>query len=71
MEVLQGKVFSLFLFTIYTGGFWHNTDYCHLQKFSNDLANIGYVSEGNDLEYRQIIQNFMGWCEINHLRINT
>ncbi|TWW77898.1 cGMP-dependent protein kinase 2 [Takifugu flavidus] len=67
----QGTVLSPFLFTLYTSDFSHNSDSCHLQKFSNDTAIVGRVSEGNELEYREVITNFVAWCELNHLRINT
>ncbi|TWW54042.1 hypothetical protein D4764_0214270, partial [Takifugu flavidus] len=68
---LQGTVLSPFLFTLYTSDFSHNSDSCHLQKFSDDTAIVGRVSEGNELEYREVISNFVAWCELNHLRINT
>ncbi|TWW71656.1 hypothetical protein D4764_16G0001530 [Takifugu flavidus] len=34
-------------------------------------AIVGRVSEGNELEYRKVIANFVAWCGLNHLRINT
>ncbi|TWW61172.1 putative RNA-directed DNA polymerase from transposon BS [Takifugu flavidus] len=67
----QGTVLSPFLFTLYTSDFSHNSDSCHLQKFSDHTAIIGRVSEGNELEYREVITNVVAWCELNHLRINT
>ncbi|TWW56167.1 putative RNA-directed DNA polymerase from transposon BS [Takifugu flavidus] len=67
----QGTVLSPFLFTLYTSDFSHNSDSCHLQKFSDDTAIVGRVSEGNELEYREVITNFVAWCELNHLRINA
>ncbi|TWW80679.1 putative RNA-directed DNA polymerase from transposon BS [Takifugu flavidus] len=67
----QGTVLSPFLFTLYTSDFSHNSDSCHLQKFSEDTAIVGRVSEGNELEYREVIINFVAWCELNHLRINA
>ncbi|XP_056908721.1 uncharacterized protein LOC130536643 [Takifugu flavidus] len=67
----QGTVLSPFLFTLYTSDFSHNSDSCHLQKFSDDTAIAGRVSEGNELEYREVITNFVAWCELNHLRINA
>ncbi|TWW77552.1 hypothetical protein D4764_12G0009420 [Takifugu flavidus] len=42
-----------------------------MQKFSDDTAIVGRVSEGNELEYREVITNFVAWCELNHLRINA
>ncbi|TWW56850.1 hypothetical protein D4764_08G0008370 [Takifugu flavidus] len=71
MGALQGTVLSPFLFTLYSSDFSHNSDSCHLQKFSDDTAIVGRVSEGNELEYREVITNFVAWCELNHLRINT
>ncbi|KAI3370375.1 hypothetical protein L3Q82_024464, partial [Scortum barcoo] len=44
---------------------------CHLQKFSDDTAIVGCVSEGNDCEYRKVIMDFVDWCELNHLQVNA
>ncbi|XP_077477079.1 paraspeckle component 1-like isoform X2 [Stigmatopora argus] len=44
---------------------------CHLQKFSDDTAIVGRVTDGNDLEYRGVITAFVDWCRQNHLYINT
>ncbi|TWW55087.1 hypothetical protein D4764_09G0001360 [Takifugu flavidus] len=54
---------------------------CHLAAWTTDyLTNrphlqhggtTGRVSEGNKLEYREVITNFVAWCELNQLRINT
>ncbi len=51
----QGTVLSPFLFTLYTSDFKHNTTHCHIQKFSDDTAIVGCVSEGNELEYRHLL----------------
>ncbi|KAI3376785.1 hypothetical protein L3Q82_000393 [Scortum barcoo] len=67
----QGTVLSPFLFTLYTSDFTYSTDSCHLQKFSNDTAIVGCVSEGNDCEYRKVIMDFVDWCELNHLQVNA
>ncbi|TKS65807.1 putative RNA-directed DNA polymerase from transposon BS [Collichthys lucidus] len=67
----QGTVLSPFLFTLYTSDFTHNTAHCHIQKFSDDTAVVGRVSEGDDLEYRTIIRDFVSWCELNQLQLNT
>ncbi|KAI3376306.1 hypothetical protein L3Q82_016414, partial [Scortum barcoo] len=50
------------------GGLQHS---CHLQKFSDDTAIVGCVSEGNDCEYRKVIMDFVDWCELNHLQVNA
>ncbi|KAK0154710.1 RNA-directed DNA polymerase from mobile element jockey [Merluccius polli] len=65
------QVLSPFLFTLYTSDFTHNTTHCHIQKFSDDTAIVGCVSEGNDLEYRTVIRDFVSWSELNQLQLNT
>ncbi|KAI3358072.1 hypothetical protein L3Q82_003084 [Scortum barcoo] len=67
----QGTVLSPFLFTLYTSDFTYSTDSCHLQKFSDDTAIVGCVSEGNDCEYRKVIMDFVDWCELKHLQVNA
>ena len=67
----QGTVLSPFLFTLYTSDFTHNSTLCHLQKFSDDTAIVGRVSEGNEMEYRGVITDFVDWCQQNHLILNT
>lgn len=37
---------------------------------SDDAAIAGCISQGNDLEYRKVITNFVDWCELNHLQIS-
>ncbi|KAI3369510.1 hypothetical protein L3Q82_007492 [Scortum barcoo] len=58
---------------MYTSDFTYSTDSCHLQKFSDDTAIVGCVSEGNDCEteYRKVIMDFVDWCELNHLQVNA
>lgn len=48
--------------------FEYNSDPYHIQKFSDDTAIIGCISDGNDQEY---INDFVGWCETNVLQINA
>ncbi|KAK3572744.1 hypothetical protein QTP86_007050 [Hemibagrus guttatus] len=44
---------------------------CHLQKFSDDSANVGLVTDDSDREYRDLIQDFVDWCQWNCLQINA
>ena len=67
----QGTVLAPFLFTLYTSDFIYNSDGVHLQKFSDDTAIVGCVSEDNDLEYRSVIMDFVRWCGLNFLQINA
>ncbi|KAK3539680.1 hypothetical protein QTP70_011539 [Hemibagrus guttatus] len=57
----QGTVLSLLLFTLYTSDFSYNTNTCHLQKFSDDSAVVGCVSDGNEQEYKDVIKDFVDW----------
>ncbi|TKS64909.1 RNA-directed DNA polymerase from mobile element jockey [Collichthys lucidus] len=35
------------------------------------LCSTGAPQEGDDLEYRTIIRDFVSWCELNQLQLNT
>ncbi|KAI3361240.1 hypothetical protein L3Q82_013435 [Scortum barcoo] len=67
----QGTVLAPFLFTLYTADFLYNTPSCHLQKFSDDSAVVGLITDGDDREYRGLIQDFADWCLRNNLQINA
>ncbi|KAK7895274.1 hypothetical protein WMY93_020599 [Mugilogobius chulae] len=67
----QGTVLAPFLFTLYTADFRHNTDSCVLQKFSDDSAIIGLITDDDDAEYRGLTQDFVDWCQQNHLLLNA
>ncbi|KAI3355495.1 hypothetical protein L3Q82_018337 [Scortum barcoo] len=56
---------------LYTADFSYNTPSCHLQKFSDDSAVVGLITDGDDREYRGLIQDFADWCLRNNLQINT
>ncbi|XP_053709182.1 mucin-5B-like [Synchiropus splendidus] len=67
----QGTVLSPVLFTLYTSDFQSNTELCHVQKFADDTAIVGCIRSGQEDEYRKLIQDFVTWCDSNHLRLNT
>ena len=67
----QGTVLSPFLFSLYTSDFRYNSDHCHIQRFSDNTAIIGCVSDGNNQEYRGPISDFVDWSETNALQINA
>ena len=69
--VPQGTVLASFLFTFYTADFSYNSPTCHLQKFSDDSAIIGLITDGDDREYRELTHNFVDWCQQNRLQINA
>merc|ERR1712035_43413 len=66
----QGTVLSPFLFTLYTSDFQYNSESCHLQKYSDDSAIVGCISDGQEAEYRELIGQFVKWCSNNHLILN-
>ena len=67
----QGTVLSPVLFTLYTSDFQYNSESCHVQKFADDTPIVGCVRNGQEEEYRKLIQDFVEWCNSNHLRLNT
>ncbi|KAI3359074.1 hypothetical protein L3Q82_002565 [Scortum barcoo] len=70
-ELRRELCFSPFLFTLYTTDFQYNSESCHLQKFSDDSAVVGCIREGEEGEYRTLVDNFVEWSEQNHLRLNV
>ncbi|KAI3351332.1 hypothetical protein L3Q82_005875 [Scortum barcoo] len=42
-----------------------------LVKFSDDSAVVGLITDGDDREYRGLIQDFADWCLRNNLQINA
>lgn len=67
----QGTVLSPFLFTIYTSDFRYDSETCHLQKFSDDTAIVARVTDGQEDEYRGLVNDFCDWSTRNHLRLNV
>lgn len=60
-----------FLFTLYTSDFTYNSEFCHLQKFSDDSVVVGYIQGGDTSDYQMVVDNFITWCELNHLQLNV
>lgn len=40
----QGTVLSPFMFTLYTSDFNYSSETCHLQRFSDDSAIVGFIN---------------------------
>ncbi|KAI4902335.1 hypothetical protein NFI96_001263 [Prochilodus magdalenae] len=40
-------------------------------KFSDDSVIVGLITNEEDSEYRELIQDFVDWCLQNHLQINA
>ncbi|KAI3374456.1 hypothetical protein L3Q82_006277 [Scortum barcoo] len=67
----QGTVLSPVLFTLYTSDFQYKSEFCHVQKFADDTAIVGCIRSGQEDEYRELIKDFVTWCDSNHLLLNT
>ncbi len=67
----QGTVLSPLLFTLYTTDFNYNSETCHMQKFSDDTTIVGCIKDEQEGEYRGLVENFVRWCRINQLQLNT
>ncbi|KAI3356695.1 hypothetical protein L3Q82_003380 [Scortum barcoo] len=67
----QGTVLSPVLFTLYTSDFQYKSEFCHVQKFADDTAIVGCIRSGQEDEYRELIKDFVTWCDLNHLLLNT
>ncbi|TWW82115.1 hypothetical protein D4764_01G0019300 [Takifugu flavidus] len=70
-QLPSGTVLAPFLFTLYTADFSHSTSSCHLQKFSDDSAAVGLITDGDYTEYRELTQDFVDWSLQNNLQINA
>ncbi|KAI3368311.1 hypothetical protein L3Q82_007831 [Scortum barcoo] len=51
----------------------YKSELCHVQKFAatDDTAIVGCIRSGQEDEYRELIQDFVTWCDSNHLLLNT
>ncbi|KAI3373282.1 hypothetical protein L3Q82_006588 [Scortum barcoo] len=52
------------MFTLYTSDFQYKSELCHVQKFA-------WTTQPSWVEYRELIQDFVTWCDSNHLLLNT
>ncbi|TWW60827.1 hypothetical protein D4764_05G0009170 [Takifugu flavidus] len=67
----QGTVLSPFLFTTYTADFQYHSETCHLQKYSDDTVIVGCVENGQEDEYRDLVESFVRWSRENLLQLNV
>lgn len=71
MAAPQGTVLASFLFTFYTSDFRYDSENCHIEKFSDDATVLRCIREGNEEEYRSLINSFVMWCQCNHLQLKN
>nr|XP_054588772.1 sorting nexin-22 isoform X1 [Nothobranchius furzeri] len=65
------RVLSPFLFTLYTSDFQYKSESCHLQKYSDEPAVVGCIRDGQEAEYRALVERVVAWCGNNHLTLNV
>lgn len=56
---------------MYTTHFQYDSGSCHLQKFSDDSAVVGCISDGWEEEHRALVDDFVEWAKRNHLLLNV
>ena len=67
----QGTVLSPFLFSLFTADCRTTIDTCTTDKFADDTALTGQITDDDDTDYRQEIDNFVDWCDDNYLHLNV
>uniref|UniRef100_A0A8C6KTV4 Reverse transcriptase domain-containing protein n=1 Tax=Nothobranchius furzeri TaxID=105023 RepID=A0A8C6KTV4_NOTFU len=67
----QGTVLSPYLFTLYTSDFQYKSETCHLHKYSDVSAVVRCIRDGQEAEYKELVERFVAWCENNHLTLNV
>ena len=67
----QGTCLSPFLFTLYTADCRNTHDECQTDKFADDIAQIGQITDDDDRHYFQAFTDFVQWCDDNFLELNV
>lgn len=62
---------SSFLFTLDTSDFQYNPESYHLQKYCDNFAVVGYIIDGQEEEYRVLVEDFVEWSGTDHLLLNV
>nr|XP_023694796.1 G-protein coupled receptor family C group 5 member B-like [Paramormyrops kingsleyae] len=51
--------------------FSYNSEPCQIQRYAVDTAIIGCIRGDQEEEYRGLVRDFVVWCRLNHLQLNT
>ena len=66
-----GNLFVTVLFTSHTADCRNTHDECQTDKFADDTAQLGQITDDDDRRYLQAITNFVQWCNDNFLELNV
>ncbi|TWW71544.1 hypothetical protein D4764_16G0000410 [Takifugu flavidus] len=54
-----------------TADFQYHSETCHLQKYSDDTVIVGCVENGQEGEYRDLVESFVRWSREKLLQLNV
>lgn len=55
---------------VYTSEFQYNTSSSHLKKFGEYSSIVGCIHNGDEPEYRGLVEDFDMWCKENNMQLN-
>ncbi|KAM4532184.1 uncharacterized protein V3H82_026049 [Fundulus diaphanus] len=67
----QGCVLSPLLFTLMTHDCVPRFTTNHIVKFADDTTVVGLIRDDNDQDYREEVEQLVGWCRENSLILNV
>ena len=67
----QGCVLSPVLFVLYTNDLAWDTNGAMIEKYADDTAVVGFISNDDDSEYVECIEFVNTWCKDNYLDLNV
>ena len=67
----QGCVLSPLLFTIYTNDCRSHNENCTIIKYADDTVIVGNIFNNDESLYREQVDAFVHWCNINYLNLNV
>ena len=67
----QGCVLSPLLFTLLTHDCSTRSSSNHFIKFADDTTVVGLVTNNEETQYRQEVENLVTWCKNNNLSLNV